>query len=218
MTMQYFSKRALVLAVGLLTVSATSYASNFHIDIDTSALAANAANGPFSLDFQLNSGDTLGNNTAVISNFTYVGGGPSLGGGSTFGGVAAGSSIGSTLTITDSSAFNEYYQSFAAGSRIGFDVSLTQNVDTGPTPDAFTISILDGAAFNITPNGPGDTLVFANLATAGPLTVAQLNLASGIGSYAGIAASVPEPQSYAMLLAGLGMLGWLAQRGKQPNE
>lgn len=198
-------KTALVLATGLLLSTAASQAVTYHIDIDTSVLnlPVNSGNAPFSLDFQLNSGDTLNNNTAFITNFTFAGGGAPFGSANTINGASGG--LPGSITLSDSGAFNEFYQSFTSGSTIGFDVSLTQNLDAGATPDGFAISILDGSLFNIPTSGFGDSLFFTSINTTGPLAV---TLGSGTGTYSGvnITASVPDAGSTLVFL-GLALLG-----------
>ena len=195
---------------GLLLAGA-SHAGTYHVVINTSALqGAVAANGPYALDFQLNSGDTLGNNAAVISNFTFGGGAP-VGNATTFGGAAG--SLAGPVTLSDSSAFNEFFQGFTADGSIAFDLSLSQSVDAGPTPDSFSVAILDGTLANITTNGLGDSLLQADISVTMALTVAQLHLAAGTGAYAGVTVSaVPEPGSDAMLLGGLAFLMLTARR------
>ena len=58
----------------LLSAKAARAQLAFHIDLPTDTLNANAASGPFSLDFQLTDGSGTGdaNNTAVLSNFLFV--------------------------------------------------------------------------------------------------------------------------------------------------
>lgn len=204
-------KQTLALFAGTVLCVAASHAAFFHVAIDTSVLQGSAS-APFSLDFQLNSGNTLGNNTAVIGNFTFGGGGVPFGSVNAFG--AAVGSLSGSITLSDSSPFNEFFQSFTAGSVLGFDLSLTQNVDAGPTPDAFTVSILDNNRLNIPTNGFADTLLHVDIDSTNPLRIIQLNLSSGTGDFAGVTVSaVPEPGTLASVMVGLGMLAWL-RRGR----
>ena len=43
-----------------------------------------------------------------------------------------------------------------------------------------------------------------------------LNLSGNTGAIGATVAAVPEPESYAMLLSGLGLLGFVARRRQQP--
>ena len=198
-------RTSLLLAAGLLLSSAASQtALSIHVVIDTSALVGNSA-GPFSLNFQLNSGNDLGNNTATLSNFTF-GGGSAAGIAEYLGGASG--NLNTTVTLTDSGFLNDFLQEFAAGSRLEFDLFLTQNVDSGPTPDGFSVAILDNLDQNITTNGNSNTLLQLdiNSPTAGN-QYSDLNFASGTGSFAGVAA-VPEPSAalLGVLASGLVLL------------
>ena len=83
----------------------------------------------------------------------------------------------------------------------------------GPTPDSFSVSILDQALANITTNGIADTLVHADIASTGALTISQIEVASGTGDYAGVSAvvAVPEPAT-GFIGFGLAMVGSLMRR------
>lgn len=201
-------KPSLLLAAGLLLSSAASQAAYYKITIDTSALnlPPTSLNGPFYVDFQFNSGDTLNNNTATISNFFFSGG---SGGGS---GVAIGSGVSgdlsATINIADSTAFNEYYETFTTGGIFEFELLLSENADAGATPDSFSFSILDGSLSNITTDGIGNSLLQLDI-VPGAMTVGDLNLASGTGSYAGVTvAAIPEPSAalLGLVACGFGVL------------
>ncbi|BCU77542.1 NF038129 family PEP-CTERM protein [Luteolibacter sp. LG18] len=185
------SNPLLLLATGLLLSVGSASAALYHVSIDTSALTlpANSGSGPFSLDFQLNSGATTGNNTATISNFNFGGGGGPFDTATLIGGASG--SLPGTITLTDTNAFNEFYQSFTAGSVISFDLNLTENIDSGAIPDSFSFSILDGSLANIPTTGFGDTLLQVDIAAG-----SNVNLSSATGSYAGVSVTaVPEPSS-----------------------
>ena len=206
-------KTSFMLAAGLIFTSAASQAAiSYHITIGTAslALAPNVTSGPYSLDFQLNSGDTLSNNTATLSNFTF-GGGSAFGAANSVGGASG--DLGSFVSLTDTGAFNEFYQTFNAGSSIQFDLFLSQNVDGGPTPDVFTISLLNSSLSNITTNSTdgADTLLHLdiNSSTAGS-TYGDMNFTAGTGSYSAVAA-VPEP-SAALLGVATCVVGVLRRR------
>ncbi len=206
--MKNILKKSFALAAALVLTTAASQASLFHVNINTGALslAPASANAPFSLDFQFNDGGLLGNNTATISNFTF-GGGAATGSAFTFGGALG--DIGSTVTFDNSAAFQELFQTFTPGAVIGFDVSLTQNVD-GLTPDSFVVGILDQALANITTDGIGNSLFHADIASVSPITLTSENFSAGTGDYVGVVA-VPEPAS-AVIGFGLAIAGALSRR------
>ncbi len=193
-----------MLAAGLLLSTAASQAAYYKVTIDTSALnlPPTSLNGPFSVDFQFNSGDTLNNNTATISNFFFSGG--AAGGGGVASGPSVTGNLGGTINLADSDAFNSYYETFTTGGIFEFEVLLSENADAGLTPDSFSFSILDNLLENITTNGIANSLLQVDI-VPGALTVGDLNLASGTGSYAGVSvAAIPEPSAALLGLAACG--------------
>ena len=83
---------------------------------------------------------------------------------------------------------------------------------------AFTGATLNGVAFTQT-GVDRWSLAGTILPAAGPLVLTVMGNAGSGGSYAGVLnvtlAPVPEPETYAMLLGGLGLLGVMARRRKQ---
>ena len=203
--MNQLLRNTLLLAAGLFLSSAAAHAAVYHVSIDTSTLTA-TGNGPFSLDFQFNGGDTPGNNTALISNFDF-GGGSATGSANLTGSVTG--SLLTSVSFTNTSAFSEFYQTFTAGGVLQFDVTLTQNLD-GITPDSFSVAILDGNLNNIDTNSAFGSLVQIDINTTGTLNV---NTASGTGVYSGVTTTVPEPSS--TMLVGLLAGGMLLRRRRR---
>lgn len=78
---------------------------------------------------------------------------------------------------------------------------------------SFSAVSLDGAGALLSPTTTGYSFSFANLA-AGEYQLTVTGSAVGFSSYAGslLAQPVSEPQSLAMLLAGLGVMGAVAAR------
>jgi PEP-CTERM motif len=101
--------------------------------------------------------------------------------------------------------------------------------DIGTAPQAFKLldnNGLPGDSSGMSPNRSGDTQVNAGAKSQSgaidvwTLTADALNTDSCLlqpGSVGGapMLAPVPEPETYAMMLAGLGLAGWLARRRKQ---
>jgi hypothetical protein len=183
---------------------------SFQVLVNTAPLVGQS-DGPFSLDFQLNDGSGVsdGNNAATISNFLFNGTGAGATGSPTVSGGATGS-LSSTVSLTDSSFLNEFFQGFDPGNSLTFLVTLTGNVDPGPTPDAFSFAILDRNLLNIATNGQGDSLLLVNVNSAA-LTLTDVQ-AFGSTHPAGVTATaVPEPGSLLLLgtsLVGLRVRGW----------
>ena len=191
-----------VIAAAFALISATaSQAAIIQVSINTAALLSNpaSASGPFYLDFQLNGGSALLGNTATISNFNFGGG--SLTGTATTSGQVSGS-LASTVTLTTDSlnSFNEFFQGFTPGSTLTFDVTHTTNVIV-PTPDLFTVSILDSTLANITTDGLANSLVTLNIDSVLPAPQAF----SGTGDFSGVVATAaPEPSRVLLLAVGIG--------------
>ncbi|HTI70205.1 MAG TPA: NF038129 family PEP-CTERM protein [Candidatus Limnocylindria bacterium] len=186
-------------AAALFSVSAAAATFEYDISVDTSSLIANPS-APFSLDFQLNDGDSTGNgnNTAILSGFTF-GGGSASGGASVFGGATG--TLASQISITDTAAFNELYEAFTAGSLLTFHLSVTHNANSGETPDSFSFAVLDKDLANIPTTGLANTLVSIDL-TPGTPTV----LTGASGPVTVTVTPVPEPADAAIvgtILAGL---------------
>ncbi len=201
----------LALCAGLLLGAQAVSASTveYHISLNTAALIGNAS-APFSLDFQLNDGSGLGdaNNTAIVNDFVF-GSGSATGSANLFGGATG--NLSGAVTLTDSSAFNEFYQTFNAGSTLSFDVTLTQNSDAGPRPDAFAFAILDNSLNNLPTSGVGDTYLLVNLGPTPSVTTG-----SSTSPLATITVTpVPEPAS--VVLIPLGLLAFILQRRNAAN-
>jgi hypothetical protein len=188
------------------------------ISMNTAPLIGDAA-GAFSLEFQLNDGSGIGdkNNTANLTNFLFTGGtavgSPTLTGGAT-GNLTSGASL------TDSSFFNQFIQEFTPGNTLSFRLSLSTNVDSGGTPDEFSLAILDHTGSEIPTKSLFDVFVQIDIDSTNPLihtfaTDVSRKPAGG-GGPIDIAAptvtpvnSVPEPSMLWLMLSGLvPLVGW----------
>lgn len=197
------SLRAATLAAVVFGCAALSRAQiAFNVTVDTSKLSGSMAS-PLYLDFQLNDGAGWGdaNNTAVVSNFKF-GGGTAFAPATTFGGAMG--NFGSWVSLTDSAAFNEFYQGFAPGAWLSFTVSLSNQMDWGVTPDLFGFAILDSSLRNKATTAVGTDL-FLQVNIDGPQPAVWT-----FGSLDGMVPApqvvpVPEPSTYG-LLGGVGLL------------
>lgn len=195
-------KSALILTAGLMLSTADSHAALYQVTITTDSLTSLPASsyGPFSLSLQFNAGGTLGNNTAVVSNFNFNGG--SVIGTATSSGSVTGD-ISSTVAFNDTS-YSELYQGFNPGTKIQFDLNITNFADS-VTPDSFVVAILDSNLNNIPTTLPNNSFVQIDAGTT-PTS----NIGVGTGDYTGMTTSVPEPS--AALLGLFGSLGILRRR------
>ena len=145
---------------------------DYHVSLNTSSLIGHPA-GPFSIAFQLTDGGDPAdaNNTVVLRNFRFVGGGAS--GSPMLSGSASGDLL-STITLADSTFLNTFTQEFTPGAELRFDVSLTTNLDGGETPDHFSFSILDRTGTAIPTLGGENFYVFAAVDVASPNPALQV--------------------------------------------
>jgi len=133
----------------VIQLPSSSYAVNYTVTLDTRSLASEPAPpAPFSLEFQLNDGDGTVNNTITLSNFNFGTGGSATGSPTTTGGASG--NLSSTVTLTDSSFFNEFIQGFTPSSTdpLSFLFDLTTNEEP-ITPDSFSLAIFDSSGIGI---------------------------------------------------------------------
>ncbi len=205
--------RALAIAAALALGSFAEAQIQFQVNVDTSSLVGNPA-GPYSLDFQLNDGSGWGDasNWATVSDIKF-GGGSATGSANTFGG--AWGDLSSSVNLHDSDPLvNEFYQGFTAGSWLSFTVSLSTQVESGPTPDEFSFAILDGSLFNIATQALGtDAFVQVNIDSQNPSILSYGS--ADLTIPAPTVTPVPEASTYG--ICGAALLGLVAfkRRKKQ---
>ncbi|HEV3200686.1 MAG TPA: NF038129 family PEP-CTERM protein [Bryobacteraceae bacterium] len=207
----------------LLAAVMSLHADPLNFSLTTAPLIGNSG-GPFSLDFQFSDGSGTNdhNNTVTVGNFNFGSGGSA--GVPIFTGGASGT-VSSGLVLTDSSFFNDITLPFTPGATLGFSVTTTTHVDAGPTPDLFTLGILDQNGFNV-PTTAGsffDVFVEIPLNSATPPVMAfssdTTRLLSTGGPTPNIAApvvtttaAVPEPAGVWLLGGCMGVLVLLRRR------
>jgi hypothetical protein len=190
----------------------------YDIGLNTVPLIGHVA-GPFAIEFQLNDGSGTGdgNNTAFVSNIA-LDGGAAVGSPTVTGGGSGNAAT--SITLTDSSFFNQFIQEFTPGNRLNFRLVLSTNVDSGGIPDQFTFAVLDSTGVEIPTLSPFNVFVQIDIDSANPLvqtfgTDTTRVPGAGGGSIdisAPIAtpfAEVPEPTSLLVLAPGLLLIGYL---------
>ncbi len=140
--------------------------------------------------------------------------------------IAAGESV----IFTESAATASFLSTwFGASSPAGLQIGNYSGSGVGLSTSGDHVNIFNGAGvlqasvfFNGSPGGPFPTFDNAaglNSTTISLLSVAgvngafvAVNDANEIGSPGSIAAPVPEPETYALMLAGLGLVGAVARK------
>ncbi len=184
------------------------------VSVNTSSISGMAGSEVF---FEFTDGSGLGdaNNTVTLTGF-------SLGGGTagavdtnpldTTGGFDPASDLGSQVSITDSSFFNEFAQFLTPGSVLSFTLDLTTNVDAGGVPDQFSMYIYDPNINSIDttadPTG-GDSLLSISLDSSSNPTTNNFDPALVTSA---VTNPTPEPSTLLLFVSGLAICGLLRRR------
>ena len=145
----------------------------YNVSLNTAPLIGNP-NAPFALDFQLTSGNTTSGivNSATLSQFSFgTGGHPGNGSPFADSGNASGN-LSSTVALNTfgGTFFSEFSQFFTPGTLLSFQVDLTNNPQTGGTPDEFSFELIDKSGGEISSTDPsgGNSLVIIDLIGSTP--------------------------------------------------
>lgn len=204
---------ALFFAMGPRAVYADGVSVN--VSVDTSALPSTPGSEIF-LIFTDGSGIGDSNNTATMSGFGFGGGSAGTVDSVTSTGGASGD-LNSTVSMIDSSFTNIFAETFTAGSSISFLLNLTANVDAGPTPDQFSLEIMDPNGNFIPATDPtGVNLLVINLDSANPVPTAYSNLVTL--TPAGPVATPEPPAGVLVVIALLALTFFSRKRRTDPRS
>jgi hypothetical protein len=124
-------------------------------------------------------------------------------------------------TVAGPLLFDVY--TFSLVNPFGFLSGIASSLELEPVLgiDGFSVVLQDASATVLgIDNSPGDGFMFDNL-TAGSYSLTFVGLTSGSigGSYGGaiFATTIPEPETYALMLAGLGLVGFMAARRRRQD-
>jgi len=202
------SMRAISIAGATLALAAVFCGSAsaevyvYNVSVPTDVLNANSVNGPFSMLFELTDGSGTGdgNNTVTMTNFSA---GPS-----------------DPVTLTDNGLLVYDIEGFtpaaSPGSTLSFDLSTTNNSDTGGTPDEFSFYLLDGNYVTLpTTDEANSSLFTVDLGgfTPSVTTFETQDNYAGIDPIVTPLVATPEPQSWVSLgIGGLALMSLILVR------
>lgn len=176
MKLPNFSRSLLALSASLIlwtapvTQAQTTAPTLFHVTIDTSQLVNHPA-GAFALQCTLvdGSGNGDGNSTVMLTNFNFgtngfYNGDPDEDGGTT-------GDMSTNVTLTDTSAQNDFTEPFTVGNTLTFDVYTTLSLDTNGVPDDFEIAIVDSEEQRLPTVDTNEADALIRLSTTNGVTV-----------------------------------------------
>lgn len=173
---------------------------------------------PFEVYFSLTdgSGSGDGNNTVTLSGFSFGSGG-SAGAVDTGNTNNATGDLQSGVTMNDAGFYDGFAAFFTPGSSLSFTIADVFTSLDSPTPDMLSFALVDNGAPLPTNDPSGsDNLLTLTLDSASGTTAVYTdqNAFDSVGTpTVGSPVSAPEPPSWMLLFAGLGLLG-IASRSR----
>lgn len=174
-----------------------AHADTFQVSVNTTLLAGTT--GSLAFDF-IDGGPPSNSVTIFAFSSNGVLGSPTLTG------DAAGSLPG-TVTLGDSSFFNEYLTDFKFGATLSFSLSMTDvSPGSGSLPDEFSFYLLDSSAANSVVTTTDPTGANALFAAGSDGSLSVYSSARETTTVTPSVSSIPEPSSLALVAAALLLL------------
>ncbi len=205
--------RRSLLALALSACASLASAETFHIELNTSSLS-----GDGWIDLQFNPGNFSSMTAASVTLSDFVGFGSSST--AQINGAVSGSlSSGYTISNTDAGGWNDLFHAVSySGGKIAFNVSFSGAADPAQSASGSVFAVGLYGADGLTPVGttdPSGSLVQLNWyagTTANAGNIVATPLVNSLPTSVTAVSAVPEPSSWALMAAGLAMLGYVRRR------
>lgn len=204
LTIQSFTRNLLAALALVISAGAAVAGPAYHVDINTSADAGSVG----FLDLYLSRDLGAPPSTVTLRNFNGT-----LGGGATVTGDVSGNLPG-TVVFGSTDGWNDLFQSVVFGGMFSFDLEFGGDFATTSSDitSLFGIGLWDDTGLAYL--GAGDALQFGlvplSAGVDGGVTVRMFNETAHATELP--ATAVPEPSDWALMLSGLGMLGFMTRR------